>query len=1213
MLGEILRRRGVRAVTWFHADHWEPFGQGVNEITLARVESFTRQAKASPFASKMTLFYLTGTQYRLKDAGRRSNGEEILEAEPRSEAASRLVQDVLGQLRSQTNIEFQVHLHHEHLVGNDGEWNDLHRSLKVLTDPAQDARRLDYLLRTELATLRQETGAALDKWAFVHGMWALNGSDRTVCQIDNEIEILMKHGCWGDFTFPAGRNHCDPTIVEQPYTCVPLSGAKGYDDPRCEPIVVDVGANAIRNGRFLIWNSKAKHDVCSLDYYNANNLQRVKNADHIVFKWLSGSPVIDDVLYIKTHAHSMDAHYFEDGHQIPLTTPDIEAMFDLLRRACEEAKVELKLATVDEVMTALRDVDSRNDPAPHVPAASALDHAKLLEIPLAGGLQPNGLTEPNFSLTNLFSVTILGDWLASDPGHERSAGNYYMTRLSRGQLFVDAELTIAKYSRKRFVPSTRFVELGFGFGELSLMLALSGFRVTGFESDAGRHAGASALIAGLGRQGLNIENLALIEGLFPDALRIGQFERDGETVFVSTNVTSSHVMENLRQIYRALRLFDHLIIDLSRFGTVRDEQLRHELILELGQAGFVETARVYTTSDTDIRHFQRKGIEEQDVAALSASVEVEELRYSDIGAPVPRRLLRAPFHIFEGNEVLASAVLPRLHEASDAWLPSTPIRVGAVAPPSQELAGKPPMLRESLEPGSGRFVFDRYGGHSIDCSYGVFKCLTLDPNAGRDERALAIFRFAAENIVHSCVDKAVILPWAKRTRYVRPDLLLSKLFLSDQPLAVHCDHAAQVTAYLLHLAGYKVREVSVVDPEVESGHVVMETFLPELDKWIMLDPDYGVVVTDHDGVLLGTAEIIACTDRRRDLEIRRVVIKRWAVEHFNVCEAYGGQLTWTQRESMGPLTVEGDSYYDVMDRVFLARREFTYRFEDGFEDSRLDAMPAAGGASIQLVKPALATTMGGRRVDEVGKDAQMADDTKSEVRWADRLQQLLVPVLLHKIERHGTEATGAYNFYKSRLDRGLLFLNYELAIARKLLASPLGITRVDEIGSGFGQLPFLLGWNGIQAIGFESDQARARTARCLRGILELADPELTKPIVLSEDEFPSPSALAPGPHSLILTTNLVATRSPDQQATIVRGMRQYSFALVDVQRLFEKREGEAAQKAALALFSEAGFPEPELFIDLGDSGRYYLFDNRQSLTSEFGADAANSHAAVSAA
>src|SRR5262245_2157578 len=112
---------------------------------------------------------------------------------------------------------------------------------------------------------------------------------------------------------------------------------------------------------------------------------------------------------------------------------------------------------------------------------------------------------PEFNRVNELGVSILRDWLAADPSHARGAGEYYAARLAGGKLLVDNELAIADYCRKHFGLDAHFVEMGTGFGELSLMLALSGFQATGFESDTGRYTGADALRAGLGQQGLDVD------------------------------------------------------------------------------------------------------------------------------------------------------------------------------------------------------------------------------------------------------------------------------------------------------------------------------------------------------------------------------------------------------------------------------------------------------------------------------------------------------------------------------------------------------------------------------------------------------------------------------------------------------------------------------------------------------------------------------------
>lgn len=933
MHADILRARMVRSVVWFHTDHWEPWGRGIDDAALTRVERFTAQAGSSDFGRKMTLFYLSGTNYRLKKTSRTPSWhhrEELLEAQTRSSLQDRLAHHAVGELSTRIDVEFQVHLHHEHLASNDGEWNDLHRALKRLTDPEQDERRLHYLLRTELDRLRRDTSLPLERWAFIHGMWALNGSDRNVCKIDNEIAILMQHGCWGDFSFPAARRHCDPTVFEQPYTCVPFVAPKAYDRPESLPLPIDVGTHAITDERFLIWSCKAKHDVCHLDHFNEYDQNRLRNSERIIHSWLSNCPVVDQTLYIKTHAHSMHSHYFEDGGSIPVAFPPVRSIFDLLEKACDAAKIELRAATVNEVFAALRAADSRSSAGSDASAASVLEVSSRVDIPLDLAEKQDSKMEASFSATDQYAVSVLRDWLATEEARQRSAGSYYMQRLSRGRLFVDSELAIAEYCRKRFDSAVRFFELGFGFGELSLLLALSGFSTTGYEADAGRYAGARVLADALADKNLDLSRLSLVNGSFPDALELGAMGA-ATAVLVATNVTSSYLMHNIDYVYRAMRLFDHVIVDLSRFGAVRNQSARQKLLSDLQEAGFVNQGPVYSTGGSDVRHFHRQG-------AAGAGTRVsapDHVRYSDTGHPVPSRLLTAPCLVFDKLEIPIQTIFPRLGTVPPGWHPKGPPRIAAIRSPwKSNPPSTPPAFRDGGENGSSCFVFPDFGAYRVESSFGVFKCLLLDPIAGKDKQALEIFRFAAENIVHSSIDRATIVPWGKRTRYIRPDLLLHKLFLSDQPLGLHCDSAAETTGYLLHLNGYQVREIWLVDPRINSGHVVLEVLLPERQKWVMLDPDFGVIVTDREGIAVGTADIVGSAERKRDLVVDRVVEKHWARSSFDVAEAYTGQLAWQVDAYSGRETVQGDSYHEMMDKLFRVRRVMTYRFENGFDEIR---------------------------------------------------------------------------------------------------------------------------------------------------------------------------------------------------------------------------------------------------------------------------------------
>lgn len=451
------------------------------------------------------------------------------------------------------------------------------------------------------------------------------------------------------------------------------------------------------------------------------------------------------------------------------------------------------------------------------------------------------------------AVPFLRRWLAEGPDRQRAAGDYYMVRLSRGRLLLDNEKALAAYCAGRFDPAKcAFVEMGTGFGELSLMLALQGFQVTGFESSQGRHAGACALVTELGAHGIAASELSFVFGAMPSALTLDRVAGRDEAVFVATNVTSSHVMENIDAVHRSLRLFDHLVVDVARFGTVRKEEGKRELIEALARSGFVQVAAIHYDSGSDIRHFARH---------------------------------------------------------------PSPAAAGTAAAPR-------------------------------------------------------------------CIEQ--------------------------------------------------------------------ESYLP---------------LQSADGAVFGP-----------------------------------------------------------------------------------------------------------------------------ELRGVEELSRLLLPPLKYQVEKFGMRQTGIYDFYNSRFASNVLLQRYEVAVATELLKRRELVTHVDEVGSGLGQLVFLLGWNGFQARGIEADVARASMARRLRKILEVTDPELTSNIDLLEANFPGDIAPA-GSKSLVLCTNLVVSRTVEQQAEIVRAMRRYACAIVDIQRLFVQRRDAESQAAALALFADAGFGPPELFLDLGTSGRYMLFAN----------------------
>ncbi|MCG8528496.1 MAG: hypothetical protein MI748_19115 [Opitutales bacterium] len=84
--------------------------------------------------------------------------------------------------------EVEIHLHHD---------NDTADGLTATLEGFRD-----YLSQEQLLGLDEQGNA---KYGFIHGNWALCNSrpDGRHCGVNEEIEILLKTGCYADFTFPS--------------------------------------------------------------------------------------------------------------------------------------------------------------------------------------------------------------------------------------------------------------------------------------------------------------------------------------------------------------------------------------------------------------------------------------------------------------------------------------------------------------------------------------------------------------------------------------------------------------------------------------------------------------------------------------------------------------------------------------------------------------------------------------------------------------------------------------------------------------------------------------------------------------------------------------------------------------------------------------------------------------------------------------------------
>jgi hypothetical protein len=374
-LADLLKSRGCDSLWYFHSDHFEPWSVNIEDDSAFAVERMAAMARTSPFAGKLSLFYCPFIPYRVEGAdnpkleGARVPGDAIVFGS-RSTRQEEMARRVIEPLVSQDQHEIHLHVHHEFWTRNTSNFdNPVSRWTNACSGPAADRERLDLYIRLCKEVIARETGAPFRRWAFVHGNWALNASDPLICSIDNEMAIIMRHGGYGDFSFPAGRSYCDPKL-QTPFTCLPLDLPRAYDDPRSDPRPVGEGTGVMRPDRFFIWNSSVRSAQLSLDYYAAANREQLKSPELILAEWLGKSAVLGGRLLLKTHAHSMSWQYrlADPDTVIPHCYPPVVTLLECLAQVCDRARIALEPVTVSEVMAALRELDGGWEE----PAASAI-------------------------------------------------------------------------------------------------------------------------------------------------------------------------------------------------------------------------------------------------------------------------------------------------------------------------------------------------------------------------------------------------------------------------------------------------------------------------------------------------------------------------------------------------------------------------------------------------------------------------------------------------------------------------------------------------------------------------------------------------------------------------------------------------------------------------------------------------------------------------
>ena len=455
--GDILASRGAKKFVHFHTDHWEPFAGDWDrwgddsEENAEAILTFMEETANNPFFDRMTLFYnhpLKTTT--LSDAS--SETGDLLRFDLQRPFGWERYAYAIRKCASETNHEFQVHIHHEGVTSGDFfkfshlDWPDGCSSHEL------DSSRLERMIEKTLSDFRGITNLHLSNWHFIHGLWALNASDTSVCNVVDEIEMLMRHGCVGDFTMPAGRRVVDSKI-KYPHTVLVTNKSKGYDLPESEPR--RIGEDQGEEPRFLIWNQDIPFTHCSIDHYGSDEIKgALEDIDGTNKIWAEGAPIIGDVAFLKTHAHSMNRLYWNEDAERTYSSPLVLEIFQSMKNSCDDADISYEKWTVSEVVEYLESQDRK------------LTKVLAREPPFEAQVKINDQKIMHICRQRLVRLGI----------EDSGLFDYYANRLDHGSIFSESDLDVLQHIFDNYSKEARILEIAAGCGQISFSLGEMGYK-----------------------------------------------------------------------------------------------------------------------------------------------------------------------------------------------------------------------------------------------------------------------------------------------------------------------------------------------------------------------------------------------------------------------------------------------------------------------------------------------------------------------------------------------------------------------------------------------------------------------------------------------------------------------------------------------------------------------------------------------------------------
>lgn len=206
-------------------DHHENTGDGLKHVIFLFVDHFELAGKAPRLVKWLERYPAIASVHRDSDG-----------CQPRHTwfyAMDLMREYELAELKKMVELglgEVELHWHHSH---------DTSESfLQKLRDGLKIFQKYGFM--------RANQDGKSGSFAFIHGNWSLGNSlGKDFCGVDNEIELLIKAGCYGDFTFPALFSKAQPSTINSIYYVTDNGKPKSYDKGRPARVGVKQSGNEV--------------------------------------------------------------------------------------------------------------------------------------------------------------------------------------------------------------------------------------------------------------------------------------------------------------------------------------------------------------------------------------------------------------------------------------------------------------------------------------------------------------------------------------------------------------------------------------------------------------------------------------------------------------------------------------------------------------------------------------------------------------------------------------------------------------------------------------------------------------------------------------------------------------------------------------------------------------------------------------------------------